>query len=247
MQLNRLALAAGLIALALVAGCGERENLRYEDNRNPYFAKAEAQASAHGYQMAAEAYEEALRANPNLARAHYEAARIYSDQLSDSIKAMYHAKAFLDARPDSPLRAEAQALLDSEMRRFAASVPNSPQANAQAIDALRIENVRLKKALIGKLRAASVLQPPESKPLLNPHANKNEMVQEANQLVAEKAATERRASTTHTIASGDSLWEISKKYYPDDIMNGIDRIKAANPDALPEGQALKIGTTIVIP
>ncbi len=52
---------------------------------------------------------------------------------------------------------------------------------------------------------------------------------------------------THTIKSGDTLWKISKQYYPKDVVPGIEKIKAANKEVLPEGKPLKIGTVINIP
>ncbi len=60
------------------------------------------------------------------------------------------------------------------------------------------------------------------------------------------------ASTTTTarsyaIQKGDTLWKISKKHYPKDVVNGIERIKNANLETLPEGKPLKIGTLISIP
>ena len=55
------------------------------------------------------------------------------------------------------------------------------------------------------------------------------------------------AAKTYTIASGDTLWKISKKFYPGKVLDGIDKIKAANPDTLPPGKPLKIGTQIKIP
>ncbi len=55
------------------------------------------------------------------------------------------------------------------------------------------------------------------------------------------------AAKTYTIASGDTLWKIAKKFYPGKVVDGIDKIKAANPDTLPPGKPLKIGTQIKIP
>jgi nucleoid-associated protein YgaU len=61
---------------------------------------------------------------------------------------------------------------------------------------------------------------------------------------APTAPTEARS---HTIARGDTLWSIAKKYYKNDTVNGIEKIKAANADKLGDGKPLKIGTTLVIP
>jgi LysM repeat protein len=54
-------------------------------------------------------------------------------------------------------------------------------------------------------------------------------------------------SRTYKVVSGDSLWKIAHKMYPGDTKNGIDKIKDANKDTLPEGKPLKIGQVLIIP
>ena len=53
--------------------------------------------------------------------------------------------------------------------------------------------------------------------------------------------------TTYTIVSGDSLYKISKHFYPGKVMQGIETIKVANTDILSSGKPLKIGTQLKIP
>ncbi len=55
------------------------------------------------------------------------------------------------------------------------------------------------------------------------------------------------SKTTYTIANGDTLWSIAKKYYPGQINAGIKKIKNANTDKLVDGKPLKIGLILVIP
>jgi nucleoid-associated protein YgaU len=63
----------------------------------------------------------------------------------------------------------------------------------------------------------------------------------------EPAAPAVAADREHVIVSGDTLWKIAKIYYPKQITAGIEKIKKANLDTLPEGKPLKIGTKIKIP
>lgn len=57
-------------------------------------------------------------------------------------------------------------------------------------------------------------------------------------------ATEARS---HTIAKGDTLWKIARKYYKGDINANMDKIKAANADQVDFTKPLKLGTVLVIP
>ncbi|MFH1067084.1 MAG: LysM peptidoglycan-binding domain-containing protein [bacterium] len=51
----------------------------------------------------------------------------------------------------------------------------------------------------------------------------------------------------HVIQKGDSLWKIATQYYPDDVVQGIGKIKDANPEATQNEKNLKLGQTLVIP
>lgn len=61
------------------------------------------------------------------------------------------------------------------------------------------------------------------------------------------AATPSREARNYTIQGGDSLWKISRKFYPGDTKNGVDKIKQANAAILSDGKPLKIGTVLIIP
>jgi len=52
---------------------------------------------------------------------------------------------------------------------------------------------------------------------------------------------------SYKIVAGDSLWKIAHKMYPGDTKNGVEKIKEANKDTMPEGKPLKIGQVLVIP
>lgn len=64
---------------------------------------------------------------------------------------------------------------------------------------------------------------------------------------APAATTPSREARNYTIQGGDSLWKISRKFYPGDTKNGVDKIKQANAAILSDGKPLKIGTVLVIP
>lgn len=55
------------------------------------------------------------------------------------------------------------------------------------------------------------------------------------------------AERVHVIQSGDNLWKIARKYYPNDINGGIEKIKQANPETTAKVQNLKLGQKLIIP
>lgn len=96
---------------------------------------------------------------------------------------------------------------------------------------------------------------------LNPGLDKNRLVPGETLVLPSKQAREREANgggsesrvaeagakgRTHTVAPGDSLWNLAKKYYGEGHLT--DRIVAANPSKLPDEHAvLTVGWVLVIP
>lgn len=60
-------------------------------------------------------------------------------------------------------------------------------------------------------------------------------------------AVDTANARTYKIVAGDSIWKIAHKMYPGDTKNGMEKIKEANKDTLPEGKPLKIGQVLIIP
>jgi tetratricopeptide (TPR) repeat protein/phage tail protein X len=263
-----LVLAIGAL---LLGGCEQKAldpNLQYEDARNPFVQKAEESLQAKNYPEAVNYYEEALRANPKLAQPHYELGRIYSDRLADSVSALYHYQKFLKLSADTEKKQTVQTLLENERITYAALVPNSPLQNAEAFARLQSENANLKKQLeeanallahrlsgggvpvepVPQATAAAAVGAPAG-PAAPPAPGAVE-VRPAPSSAAQTPAIAPAisgGSRTYTIQQGDSLWKISSRFYPGDTKNGVERIKEANREALPEGKPLKIGTIITIP
>jgi tetratricopeptide (TPR) repeat protein len=51
----------------------------------------------------------------------------------------------------------------------------------------------------------------------------------------------------HVIGKGDSLWKIASKYYPGEALEGVQKIKQANPEATSNEKNLKLGQKLLIP
>jgi len=282
------AFSALALCSVLVAGCDRNDKaLSAEDDTNPHFHAAAARVQERNFADAAKEYEEALRADPNVARAHYELGLLYGDHLNDPIAAMYHFEEYLRLRPGTEAAPQAQARLDNAKIAFAATLPNSPVQNAEAFVKLQSDNQALqrdmeeanrKAADLGAKLASAQKELAAASPNLQADGTPAPALRDTNSPAAAAAAnpaaeTETapapspapapiqavaapapapapapgEAARSYTIGAGDTLWKISKKFYPGKINEGIEKIKAANPDTLPPGKPLKIGTAIRIP
>lgn len=250
--------AAGL---ALAACQQVDKKLLAEDQTNPQFQAATKALGDRNFAGAAEAYEKALDANPQNATAHYELGQLYGDRLGNPIRAMYHYQVYLELRPAAENHATVEQLLTAQKTAFAATVTGAPPPSDELAQ-LQQQNTDLRQKLdeaLAKLSQTAAAAPapaaapaseapaadaaaPAAAPAQAATATTTSVIEE---VASAPAATAAPGSRTHTIEKGDNLWKISKKYYSGNIMEGIEKIKAANPDLNP--QNLKIGTEIVIP
>lgn len=137
-----------LTIIVLAAGCQPlQKNLDKEDDRNPYFRNASKLAMEQNFHGAIGEYENALRANPDVAQAHVEMGLIYLDKLGDPISAIYHFQQFLNARPNDMMREQLQTYIDKAKIDFAITLPNSTAQNAEEFARLKQENTDLRQSL----------------------------------------------------------------------------------------------------
>lgn len=267
---------AGVLALTLLAGCQQQNpNLAKETSENPHFAEAESHLQSNNYVEAVKAYEAALQANPDVASAHYEMARIYSDRLNDPVSAVYHYNQYLAARPESDRREAVEKFRDDAKLAFQVATAQDGVELKQSLARLQNENALLKEKvakLTEKLSeanaASSQASPPAAEGEESVTTTSTEEIVAAKTdgsqpavlaaVVAEaKTATEESGMSskpaaparTYVLQSGDSLWKIARKFYPDDndINAVMKRIREANPETLANDRNLKIGTEIVLP
>lgn len=267
----------------ILASCDQpQRGTDAEDNSNPFFRQAIKYASEQNYNAAIKKYEDALRANPTVARAHKEMGILYSEKLGDAVSGIYHFQRYLQARPDAPDRDQIQTLIDKAKIDFVLTLPNSPMQNAEEMAKISKENVELKQALaqaqmklaktdavIAQVKAgqpvdsealkavdnAKIATPTEAQP-----SSAEALAQPASQQPVQATAVRPQASVAapstgspasmrkHVIAKGESLWKIAKQYYPpDQITEGITKIKQANPEATSNERNLKLGQELIIP
>lgn len=258
--------------LALNACQPPQQGLDAEDERNPYFRKGVKLAADGNFHGAIGQYEDALKANPDVKKAHMEIGILYADKLNDPVGAAYHFQKYIDARPDAPNIAQVQTYHEKAKIDFALTLPNSSTQNAQEFAQISKENIELRQSLalvqetlarkeeeIAKIKSGT-FTPSINTPTANPipdivttsEGSARSTTAGHSPTFATKIPAAIPIDTTssqkvHVIQSGDNLWKIAKQYYPDDINGGIEKIKAANPQTTANVQNLKLGQKLAIP
>lgn len=122
-----------------------KEELSYDDARNPYYKQAHQDLDSGDAAKAALDYEAALGANPQLAGAHYELGHLYGDKLNDLPGSIFHFEQYLKLAPTGDKADEVKALIDKESQVFASGLPNTQAQSADDYAKLQAENATLRK------------------------------------------------------------------------------------------------------
>lgn len=224
LQAGILALLA-VLCIALAAGCG-RVSAERREARDRYLRRAEAAKQAQEIDAAIALCEKALERRPRLALAHRELGLMLDNYRQDYVAALYHYRRYLQLRPDSPHRADVEALIQRCRLSFAAQIAETPaevkrdlQARDERIRTLELETAALREK-------AGVVPAPESAPVV-------------------PAAVPVAPAQIHVVAAGENLGTISSRYYgtPAKWKN----IFNANRDKVPDANNLRVGTRLVIP
>ena len=133
-----LARALLLAAPALLAGGCYRSAswMDARDGAEPLMLRARDRVNEGDVKGAIRLYTEALDRSPDLARAHLELALLYHDREKDCVRAIYHYRRYLEARPDT----EKSEMIEDRIRLagqwFAASIikPERYAADKAAIE-----------------------------------------------------------------------------------------------------------------
>ena len=122
---------------------GEMPNNDYESST---FKRAKEKYELRDYRGAINLYEEVLRENASMAKAHFELGLIYNDKVNDPISAIYHFRKFLRLRPNSEREKTIQEWISRAELAIASSQPNSPMESTEQFVELQKENLVLKNA-----------------------------------------------------------------------------------------------------
>lgn len=170
---------------ALFSGCTPESKLKPVDNdfETPLFKRAKEKFELRDYEGSIALYEQVLRENPHMAKAHLELGLINDDKLGDYVSAIFHYRRYLALRPDGEKAGHVRQWIPRAEMAFAAQQPNSPLQNADELSRLQKENLTLKaeieearrvrRELDAQLRAAlaqpvsrAAAPPPQVEPLV---------------------------------------------------------------------------------
>jgi len=106
---KRVLLFSSLAAAALVlSACKDYVG---KEKSHPLYVKAAKEKSAGEYKEAARCYEEFLLICPKSSRTHHELGNLYSDNLNDPLRAVYHYRKWMEMNPDDKTNYEDVRLL----------------------------------------------------------------------------------------------------------------------------------------
>ncbi len=106
---KRVLLFSSFAAAALVlSACNDYVG---KEKSHPLYVKAAKEKSAGEYKEAARCYEEFLLICPKSSRTHHELGNLYSDNLNDPLRAVYHYRKWMEMNPDDKTNYEDVRLL----------------------------------------------------------------------------------------------------------------------------------------
>ena len=248
-----------LAALVAGSGCSPSGSGQQDDEKEPHYVLGKSRVNAMDYSGAVEAFDEALEVNPRSAAAHFQLACLFDTKISDPAAAIYHYQEYLRLNPSADNAEVIKQRIYSCKQQLAADVmqlPSAPAAQKQLEDLA--EKNRQLQAQVDHLNdvikqwstfyAQQQQQQQQASATTIPMPQNPEDVSVGGSAPAPNISTVSRASApapaspsrTHTIAKGDTLAGIARKYSV-----SLTALQAANPDVSPK--KLRVGQVINLP
>jgi nucleoid-associated protein YgaU len=227
-------LLAGLLCCLLAVACQEdAARLDRSDEDHPLMRKAAAKKASGEFDEAIRLFREALEADTRLTRAHLELGVLYESKKEDYIRAIYHYKYYLEARPTTDKRRLLEDSIRHAEQKYLTTFPLRPFVETE-IKQLREENKQLRRRSIELNQELRDL-----KTSVNNLGISSVLTDKSTGNISESRVK------TYRVQAGDTLMKIAERVYGDQA--GWVRIQAANRQKLPDTNKMKVGMDLVIP
>jgi len=194
-----------------------------------------------------------------------DAGLIYLEDLQQPLDAYIYLKKYLELRPNAENKDLVEQRIEIATRELLRNLPVAIQGGSggdrmeflDEIDRLRRENDRLQTELLALRSSAGTPRTSRTEVSLNP-IPASTAVPVISPVVAPTVtlplanestpppSTPASASRTHTVVQGETLYQLSRRYYPQDLGAGVERIREANRDQL-RGDDIFPGMVLRIP
>ena len=251
-------------------GCSPPGSGGMDDEKEPHYVLGKSRVNAMDYAGAVEAFNEALEVNPRSAAAHFQLACLFDTKQADPASAIYHYQEFLRLNPGADNAEVIRQRIYTCKQQLAADVmplPSAPAAQKQLED-LAEKNRQLQSQVdhlndvIRQWNTYYEQQKQQSSAVANPPAQSlaasggssspddvsiGTVAPAPSPAAATEQTTERITTPkppakprTCTIASGDTLAGIARKYHI-----SLAALQAANPGVSPK--KMRVGQVINLP
>jgi tetratricopeptide (TPR) repeat protein len=253
----RRCLAVVLMAVVW-AGCNpaSRPASSDPDFESEDFKKAREKFELRDFIASISLYEQVLRDNPRMAKAHLALGRIYDDKQSDFVSAIYHYKRYLRLKPDGDNAKQVEDWITRAESQLALKSPNSPVQNSEELAraqkeilALKAEledikraRAQLKQQLDAAGLAASTPEPPPAAPVEAP-APAAAPPEPPKVVPLDKAMADVPKAVPVAAAGGTPAAPASAPRRNDAIL----KIAEANKEKFPDPAKIRAGQTLIIP
>ena len=161
MKMWKMLLFAGCAWASVCAfsGCSRNvANIDEQEERHPLMQRALNHKRLQDIDKAIDLFEEILRENSDMARAHLELGLLYDSYREDYMRALYHYQRYLELRPDTEKREMIENIMKMARLSFAATLPHSPSDTLDEIAALKRENAMLTTRINEMSRALNLAE-----------------------------------------------------------------------------------------
>jgi tetratricopeptide (TPR) repeat protein len=258
MRMRILTLAICATVLALCGGCNKKgPTTDTEEEKHPLIMQGQNYMESRDYNKAEEAFQQALIANPYMARPHLDLAKIYHEHKPDYISSIYHYKRYMDLRPESEKLELIQEQIQDVQGKLAEAILQQTGGMRAIQDFQRVQNDyqrvnrelttqknqvdSLKRQLadlqikLAKQNAGSSTSP----------AAASSSSTAARPVTTEPATTASGEQEIYHVVAGDNLYKIAKKVYGNSTR--WKDIYEANKDRMKSEGDLRVGQSLLIP